>query len=112
MLFPIRSAPRPSKVLLFLALLLGATILFVSLHHYDLYGPSPPVIRSLPEERDSSGYSAAERLIAEGIRSGACDNWQPPTGNDTRVKSGCWKDKWHAQLTNVLDNWQEYSDLS
>lgn len=50
--------------------------------------------------------------MAQGIRTGACDDWQPPSMNDTRAQSGCWKDKWFQQLSGVLDNWEEYSRLS
>lgn len=53
-----------------------------------------------------------ERLMREGVLRGAYDDWQPPTSNDTRVRKGCWKDKWFVQLSAVLDNWEEYSKLS
>lgn len=71
-----------------------------------------PAPTSLLEERDETGYSAAERLLMEGYLSGACEDWQSPTDNSTRVATGCWKDKWFDQLSGVLNNWEEYSSLS
>lgn len=68
--------------------------------------------RSLSEEQDLSGYSAAERLILGGVTSGACDGWQAPMGNDRHEGTGCWKDKWYTQLSGVLDNWEVYSNIS
>jgi hypothetical protein len=109
----IRPHVRTSRLKIVLSVLLATTIITASLHQCREYflAASPRVItRSLPEERDSTGYSAAERLMLEGVLSGACDGWEPPSGNTSRT--GCWKDNWYTQLTDVLDNWEEYSDLS
>lgn len=104
---------RTSRVKIALSVLLATTIITASLHHcreYLLTGPRRVMTRSLPEERDESGFSAAERLMLDGVLSGSCDGWVPPSTNLSHP--GCWKDNWYIQLTNVLDNWPEYSDLS
>lgn len=109
----IRPHVRTSRLKIILSMLLATTIITVSLQQcreYFLTEPPRVITRSLPEEQDPSGYSAAERLMMDGKLSGACDGWEPPLGNTSRT--GCWKDNWYDQLTNVLDNWSEYSDLS
>lgn len=111
-------APRPSRVKFLLSLLIVTGIILVFLSRSGIYPKalvtrrSRIVTRSLSEEQDISGYSAAERLIIGGVTNGACDGWQAPSGNDNHEGTGCWKDKWYIQLTGVLDNWEVYSNIS
>ncbi|KAJ9093875.1 hypothetical protein QFC21_006248 [Naganishia friedmannii] len=101
---------RPSRFLV--ALVTSVAVITTLLTQYPVrYPRSKPVAVSLADERDGSGYSAAERMLMHG---GDCEGWSPPSiiGNGTRKDTGCWKDKWHAQLGSVLENWEEYSKLS
>lgn len=81
----IRPPLRTSRLKIVLFLLVTTTLIIASLPHCQVYLTTPPrvITRSLPEERDTSGFSAAERLMLDGVLSGACDDWQPPIGNQT-----------------------------
>lgn len=108
-------APRPSRVKFLLSLLLVTGIVLAGLSRFRIYpGTRQPriVTRSLSEEQDTAGYSAAERLILGGVAGGACDGWQAPIGSDSHEGTGSWKDKWYIQLSGVLDNWDVYSNIS